>query len=242
MASAPTEGFIIEAANRAVVQYGYCPNRVWAVASSHTEREHILPQLFPETSHNGEGPEAPNNQQISLYNDLGVHRGCTFDFCEQSQMNFTSVSQRHESPSCKAKPCGRIEGRFNAAVLADAAMNGEATAWQLYGVKLVRPHQTYVAISHVWSDGTGTGTWPAGEVNICLFHFFASIARLHECDGICKKPLSIISIHWSDSDLVLRPAITFLTHRKTFRIQQDRLLRDSRSTPSDPCCVCQDVC
>ncbi|KAK1573283.1 uncharacterized protein LY79DRAFT_697870 [Colletotrichum navitas] len=42
----------------------------------------------------------------------------------------------------------------------------------------------YMAISHVWSDGTGVGAKPAGQVNKCLYENFAKIALDLGCDGV----------------------------------------------------------
>lgn len=45
--------------------------------------------------------------------------------------------------------------------------------------------ERYMAISHVWADGTGKGNTP-GRVNECLFDFFARLARSRDlrCHGI----------------------------------------------------------
>lgn len=52
-------------------------------------------------------------------------------------------------------------------------------------IRLVHANESYVAISHVWSDGTGAGGDKMnGNVNSCLFDYFARIAQELECDGI----------------------------------------------------------
>ncbi|ERF71390.1 hypothetical protein EPUS_07418 [Endocarpon pusillum Z07020] len=43
--------------------------------------------------------------------------------------------------------------------------------------------RNYIAISHVWSDGTGVGLRVSGEVNSCLFSYFAKIALQLQCNG-----------------------------------------------------------
>ncbi|KAJ5753573.1 ankyrin repeats (3 copies) domain-containing protein [Penicillium nucicola] len=50
-----------------------------------------------------------------------------------------------------------------------------------------------MAISHVWSDGTGTGAWEDGSVNTCLYDFFVDIAHQLQCDGIWWDTLCIPS-------------------------------------------------
>ena len=58
------------------------------------------------------------------------------------------------------------------------------TAWTLDGMSLVGQNVSYLAISHVWSDGTGSGAWEPGEVNKCLWEFWVSIARQLGCDAV----------------------------------------------------------
>lgn len=42
----------------------------------------------------------------------------------------------------------------------------------------------FIAISHVWSDGTGKGTQKHGDVNSCLVNYWVDIARSLNCEGI----------------------------------------------------------
>lgn len=55
------------------------------------------------------------------------------------------------------------------AALEDPTMT---TVWSLDGMSLVPKGKSFLAVSHVWSDGTGVGSWKAGEVNSCLWEFF----------------------------------------------------------------------
>lgn len=50
------------------------------------------------------------------------------------------------------------------------------TAWQLNGAVIVEDDQKYMAISHVWSDGTGAGAWDGLKVNKCLYYFFQKVS------------------------------------------------------------------
>lgn len=176
---------VLEAISRAVTRYGFCPNRIPSLAS-HNERD--LCMVFPPNDKILEELFSPDVAETGRNAD---HGECTLDFCQQSQVNFTSIEQRHESPSCKISPCSRIEGRFSPNELNRAAANGASTAWQLHGVKTVQPNHEYMAISHVWSDGTGSGKWPAGEVNTCLLQFFSAIARCFDCQGLWWDTLCI---------------------------------------------------
>ncbi|KAM4063318.1 ankyrin repeats (3 copies) domain-containing protein [Hirsutella rhossiliensis] len=148
-----------------------CPNRVWAVAGRNLSR--LMPAHIPAQGHNDE------------YEN---HELCTYDLCEYSQRDFTSVAQRHE---CRDSLCEPLQGPFSRDALHQAAMTGNSTVWRLDGASLVQPPQPYMAISHVWSDGTGTGDWTEGEVNECLFGFFSGIASQFQCDGIWWDTLCI---------------------------------------------------
>jgi len=163
---------IVEAIQRATRDFKLCPNRIWAVARSLPQREQCLPSLIPPT------------EKIKQKMRREAHDQCTFDFCEYSRRDFTSVAQRHELPSCTNDPCGRLQGLFPRAELEAAANDGKPTAWKLDGKSMIEPPQPFMAISHVWSDGTGAGAWPEGEINKCLYDFFKEIAEQFQCKGI----------------------------------------------------------
>ena len=48
-----------------------------------------------------------------------------------------------------------------------------------------------MAVSHVWSDGTGVGLSQPGNVNSCLLHHFETIAKTLRCQGIWWDTISI---------------------------------------------------
>ena len=114
------------------------------------------------------------------------HDMCTFDFCEYSSRDFTAVEQRHEFESCQdGYTCFRHQTLFRESALVEALKsNQRLTAWTLNGQSVIKPCQSFLAISHVWSDGTGVGVWPRGEVNACLFSFFRRLAEQFQCEGI----------------------------------------------------------
>ena len=159
---------IVEAVERAR-SFNLCPHRVWALSGSLPGRELNLPALIP-----------PAENRISVPGHDG-HDRCTFDFCEESVVNFTSVEQLHE---CNNRKCGLTQGKFQQHMLNKPALAGEPTAWKLDGSSVIEPTQPFMAISHVWADGTGVGAWRPGEVNECLYGFFRRIAEKFNCDGI----------------------------------------------------------
>jgi hypothetical protein len=70
-----------------------CPHRIWAIARSLPNEEHNLPGLIPQT---GEIWVKSHDEGDNK------HDHCTFDFCEYSRIDYTSVEQRHE---CLGKNC-----------------------------------------------------------------------------------------------------------------------------------------
>ncbi|RSM04466.1 hypothetical protein CEP52_006822 [Fusarium oligoseptatum] len=115
------------------------------------------------------------------------HEQCNYELCEHSRRDFTWVAQRHESEDCRrdiSEACEPLRYRFSIETLDEAARARRPTAWRLDGQSMVEPGQGYLAVSHVWSDGTGTGAWLEREVNGCLYDYFASVARRFHCEGI----------------------------------------------------------
>jgi hypothetical protein len=160
---------IAEAVQRAKT-FGFCPHRVWAVASCLPYEEYNLPALIPPVA----GPRIPKHSN---------HDSCTFDFCEESVKNFTSVNQRHE---CANNDCGRLtkENMFQSKELIEPVRQGLPTAWKLDGSSVIEPQQRFMAISHVWADGTGIGREGRGRVNECLYRYFCEIAISLGCEGL----------------------------------------------------------
>jgi ankyrin repeat protein len=161
---------LLKAFQRATTEFKLCPNRVWAVAGED------LPNLLPSF--------ILKHQEQESYD----HELCTFDFCEYSQRDFTAVQQRHE---CKGAGCLPLCGSFSRRILEKAACSGKSTVWNLAGNAMLEPPRPYMAISHVWSDGTGTGAWRDGEVNECLYLYFRGIAEHFQCEGIWWDALCI---------------------------------------------------
>ncbi|KAI9147082.1 ankyrin repeat protein [Paramyrothecium foliicola] len=175
-ASPTSDGEIVEAVKRAKA-YRLCLRRIWAIAATLPDRENSLHSLIP----------APGMFLVPSHDSRHhEHEQCTFDFCEHSRVDFTSVAQHHEN--CD-KTCGHIE--FPLQLLNERVAKGEPTAWKLEEPSLLNTSQTYMAVSHVWADGTGTGTWGPGKVNKCLYKFLCDIARYFQCDGCWWDTISI---------------------------------------------------
>lgn len=134
------------------------------------------------------------------------HSACSFDFCEFSSRNFTAVKQYHEpsrhegDDQLKVIEKHEIEGAcfplqelFSDSKLSNAVELRKLTAWKLDGSAILEHPRPYLAISHVWSDGTGVGTHSSGRVNECLYRYFQGIALRFRCEGIWWDTLCIPS-------------------------------------------------
>jgi hypothetical protein len=175
MAHDPPSASIVGAIETVTAKFSLCRNRVWAAATSLGAKKRDQLLQIPATA---------NVEQT------GGHKGhdqCTFDFCEHSRLDFTAVAQRHES--CTKSPCNTK--RFDTLILEKAVDAGKPTAWVLAGTSVIEPPQPFMAISHVWSDGTGAGAWPPGLVNECLYDFFMRIAEQFQCEGIWRDTICI---------------------------------------------------
>ena len=155
---------------------GVCLHRLWNIVMATRSGVVTMPSI------------------VSLLNDvvlsrhhLESHRYCTAQTCLKNDENTTVVSQLH---TCINGSCNDVElfpvDKLNA--IADPGL--QTTAWTLK-----EPHDfecsKYLAISHVWSDGTGIGLQSPGTVNKCLFKRFEDIATRLDCDGIWWDSISV---------------------------------------------------
>ncbi|KAJ4995788.1 hypothetical protein K4K48_009597 [Colletotrichum sp. SAR 10_66] len=113
-----------------------------------------------------------------------AHENCTPKFCQQAVIDSTKTEQMHAPVG--DHDCFKLE--FDMDQIDNAIDQGHSTAWlcgeeNISGnkVQLAHPDDDYVAISHVWSDGTGVGVSPKKEedsdssarmVNSCLWEFW----------------------------------------------------------------------
>ena len=165
----PVVSNAVAEASKKIVQHRFCQKRVWEVIRhSHDGETELVPLLsaleqLPQLRHEG-------------------HENCTPAFCGLATQNSTNVKQLHK---CDYETCGTTHNTFDQRLLV-SAINSRTmtTAWTLNGKSLVANHRSFLAVSHVWADGTGNGTWKAGQVNKCLWGFWAKIAQDLECDGV----------------------------------------------------------
>lgn len=99
------------------------------------------------------------------------HLQCNESTCQLACMDTTYVAQLHRCTSQVHCP-SRV---FDPDLLIPAIESGQKTAWHQGLTRLARPEESYIAISHVWSDGTGVGVQGRGLVNECLWQYFTDL-------------------------------------------------------------------
>ncbi|KAL9616375.1 MAG: hypothetical protein Q9160_008749 [Pyrenula sp. 1 TL-2023] len=187
------ESMAIKASKRCVKK-GYCPNRLWNVPYQGLNAIMDIPQVT----------------DIALRHptpgDRSKHLRCTDSFCVYSHDNSTQTLQAHKCGyDCKQElsfPPSVLDAAFsqrptpNGTPTQDRALHTwHQAAWAIddHGLNrhIISPVEAYMAISHVWSDGTGGGMKRSGYVNHCLFAYFADFAKRLGCKGIWWDAISI---------------------------------------------------
>ncbi|KAE8551528.1 hypothetical protein EYB25_005418 [Talaromyces marneffei] len=80
-------------------------------------------------------PTSEREKSMGMIGHEG-HDRCTFELCEYSILNYTSVTQRHEYgvASCsQEKRCSTLKGLFSVDKLDEPALVGRPTGWRLDG-------------------------------------------------------------------------------------------------------------
>lgn len=187
-----------EEIERTVEEYHLCPSRLWQVGSRLRDWDNDLHRALQDfrTTLSGNLVDSMRHED---------HSACTFDYCEFSSRNFTAVQQYHEPGpherdgqeatrkhhESKQSLCSLLTGLFREDSLVDAVQKGNPTAWKLDGQSLLRHPLPFMAVSHVWSDGTGVGAWGLGHVNECLYDYFRRLAQRFRCQGIWWDTLCV---------------------------------------------------
>jgi hypothetical protein len=174
---------------------GLCPNRIWHAWKA-CEQKDGQSELVDFLKRSGTALKDALKHED--------HSACNFGFCEFSTRNFTAVQQYHErrpyeeeeqtkiAENHKNKEvCFPLQGLFNDDKLVEAVKKHKLTAWNLDGSTILEHPRPFMAISHVWSDGTGTGTWDSKKVNECLYGYFKGVAKRFQCEGIWWDTLCI---------------------------------------------------
>lgn len=167
------------------VTKGICRLRLWNTAQ-HTPRGLVELVSLKSLLQKPETKISPRH--------LGRHANCSVEVCWQNDENTTDVPQLHIHLGMGQNP-GAIcpEVRFPVDKLNTIATPvGGATAWSLSSNPPKLGCRQYMAISHVWSDGTGAGgSKERGVINRCLVDRWERMARELNCDGIWWDTVSL---------------------------------------------------
>ncbi|KAH6627467.1 hypothetical protein F5144DRAFT_513952 [Chaetomium tenue] len=174
----------IETASEYVERMNICKNRLWNLVNVSARKQSDLPDIVSALI-----PYQENLRHSG-------HHFCTPNKCQWAQMDSTGVKQLH-----KCKPAEKDEAQspgqeckqlqYPVELLETALEMGKSTAWLCKSTALSGPNDPYIAISHVWSDGTGVGVKNAGTVNKCLIRFFDGIAAELKCKAVWWDAISI---------------------------------------------------
>ncbi|KAF4944249.1 hypothetical protein FGADI_12825 [Fusarium gaditjirri] len=176
----------VQNAAQKVEDLGICKNRLWNLVNVSDRKHGDLPDIVLALSDCGS----------SLAHK--EHNVCTPSKCQGAQMDSTKMEQLHK---CKGQDCE--QKMFPVELLATNIEVDKSTAWicnqprpksveaSAAAPKLNGVGKEYIAISHVWSDGTGVGVKPAGSVNTCLYDFFAGLALRLGCKALWWDAISI---------------------------------------------------
>jgi hypothetical protein len=153
---------------------GLCQNRLWNLSIVSERKQADLPGLMESAQH------YPALKHVG-------HNACTAAFCHFTAIDSTKMEQLHRC----ANPgiCSKLT--FPPEVLEASIKRGWGTTWSSNERRTIAPSERYVAISHVWSDGTGIGLAKPGIINSCLFEYFNRIVKKLQCVGIWWDTISI---------------------------------------------------
>ncbi|KAI0543572.1 hypothetical protein F4679DRAFT_568226 [Xylaria curta] len=172
----------IEQAVRRVEEMGLCKNRVWNLVDVSDRKEVDLPDIVENLERVIKSHQCSD---LTLFHHSD-HEKCVPSKCQWSQMNSAIVKQLHK---CQRGDCGWRT--FPIGLLETSLGLGRGSAWSYLNGRISKPSDPYIAISHVWSDGTGVGEKTPGTVSKCLFEYFADIAKDLGCTAVWWDAISI---------------------------------------------------
>lgn len=190
-----------------------CPSRLWNVLiSSGNQLMDLIAILEALNQSSSSVLEALN--QSSILASGARHDSCTAQLCMFADDNSTNITQLHKcsgssgvSPSPKCLQTIFSPDDLRKLLSKHPSDSWICTAWDIrkwenYSTGKLPPSNTlllrqpssrYIAVSHVWGDGTGVGISSPGNVNSCLAAYFARIATRLNCDGIWWDSICIPS-------------------------------------------------
>lgn len=181
---------------------GVCPASVWNMAAAQQQYGGVLEVLkslhttMRQVQRNRPAITAPSQPSWPLR----PHAGCRYDRCDYASMETEKVVQLHK---CRTNDCPKVEISLDVLTQRfqkqgpwrcsawdirswDCAAYSKGKRNQVLNTLLDDSRSVnYMAISHVWADGTGVGGGrKQGVVNSCLLNFWISVAQACGCDGL----------------------------------------------------------
>ncbi|OTA67860.1 hypothetical protein K449DRAFT_419579 [Hypoxylon sp. EC38] len=165
-----------------------CPTSLWNIADSDNGNYAGALAIIDHLSTSSPQGPFPGTQR--------THANCNAQLCTHAFENTTQIRQLHK---CKQKNCKtvdipiqKLEDRFqnprpwqpSAWDISQWDSNMSGSQSGVINNLIDNLNKAYMAVSHVWSDGTGVGQKRQGTVNSCLLDFWVSIAKKNSCDGL----------------------------------------------------------
>jgi hypothetical protein len=164
-----------------------CPASLWNVVISQNDQYNRVLAMVDHLKMTNENPFPGPRRK---------HDRCTAQLCVHAYEDTTKIKQLH---MCSNQNCPTVTIPIEQlANLFEASGPWATSAWDItswdpdapVGMGRVvdkiisdRP-KNYMAVSHVWSDGTGIGLKKQGTVNSCLMDFWVRIAKEQHCEGL----------------------------------------------------------
>ncbi|PSN67166.1 hypothetical protein BS50DRAFT_621239 [Corynespora cassiicola Philippines] len=228
-------------------ELGICKNRLWNVLSLSHRTWYSLPslmmmvtkagddiaQFFKHTDTFGSTMSGPSSSG-GIYG----HQDCTADLCHFSSMDSTRVVQKHKCSSNTNDNFGCRRILFPEAIRNSAEhLIWNAIEYMDLPTPQIMPQLTqgtYIAISHVWSDGTGAGVEQDGHMNSCLFRYFSDIAIRLQCKGIWWDAISVPTERKLRAQTIRKMHLNYSLARYTV-VHDEYLVRFPWANDGTPC-------
>lgn len=179
----------IQSAEEHARRLGICRNRLWNVVSGSPRAEFDLPAILLAIQASKQAENFRHEENLERKAAVGLnHSDCTSDICHFSSLDSTRVLQLHK---CKRQDCKVIRFPLSAFDKPHARFTWWSSGRSFSRGPKVIEGRDYVAISHVWSDGTGGGVGMGRAVNECLFEYFRDITEELGCKALWWDTISV---------------------------------------------------
>ncbi|KAF3932356.1 hypothetical protein ABW20_dc0108451 [Dactylellina cionopaga] len=147
-----------KSAREVATKMGICQYRLQKLMDVAERKEADLPAFmetvkkYPSLSHCKRGPGTPDFDS-DLY-----HGNCTPDYCPPNKADTTLKEQVHKCHQTERSECRDVQ--YHVDDLEKSIQELGVSTWSIYDRRPAAPDEKFVALSHVWIDGTGIGNGP----------------------------------------------------------------------------------